>query len=203
VFKYVDEVRWGVTRFGSGSREIHFSDSYRYERAAYLLDRELGLRMVPVTVIREIRGREGCLSHFLDHASHEREPLEGLTGQQVLALSKQRTIMRIFDALIYNTDRNLGNWLVDDADRSLYLIDHSRSFREQKELPAEFFQRHIRLSRQLYEKLSALGEERLVALLGTLLHRPQIRAVLVRRDLILERIDQDREAYGDAFVFTD
>ena len=37
-------------------------------------------------------------------------------------------VVRLFDQLIYNTDRNLGNLLID-KDWRLWMIDHTRAFK--------------------------------------------------------------------------
>jgi hypothetical protein len=55
--------------------------------------------------------------------------------------------------------------------------------------------------RALYERLGALEEKPLVELTRGVLSKGQVRALLVRRDRILEKIDGDRERLGDAAVF--
>jgi hypothetical protein len=200
VFKYLDEHRRGVTRLGGGATEMNFSDSYKYERAAYLLDRELGLNMVPVAVLRNIKGDEGALVAWIPNADHEAK-LGRPTGPQMAALAQQKGLMRLFDALIYNVDRRQDNWMIDKESWDLYLIDHSRAFRERKELPEGFADQRVRLSRSLYENLEALQEEQLTELLGDLISGAQLESLLARRDLILEKIEQDRDTYGDTVVF--
>ena len=41
---------------------------------------------------------------------------------------KQLQMMNVFDALVYNTDRNRGNMLIT-PDWKLWMIDHTRAFR--------------------------------------------------------------------------
>lgn len=50
-YKSVNRESRGLTRFASGRSELNFTDSFHYERAAYRLDRAIGLGMVPVTVV--------------------------------------------------------------------------------------------------------------------------------------------------------
>jgi hypothetical protein len=47
--------------------------------------------------------------------------------------AKQIHLMRVFDELIFNTDRNLGNILIKTG-WSMRLIDHTRAFRAYKSL---------------------------------------------------------------------
>ncbi len=199
VFKTMDVFRRGRTEMQDGTWEMNFGDSYRFERAAYLVDRELGLNMVPVAVIREVKRTDGALIDWITDATHENDPERPLSPAEVAALAPQKAIMHLFDALIYNFDRNVKNWMVE-GDR-LYLIDHSRSFRELGELPESYLKRRAWLTRDLAGKLKALDEERLTLLLEDLVTRGQIRALLSRRDQILEKIARDGEEYGETVVF--
>jgi len=203
IFKHVDEVKRGRTRFGSGRSELNFTDSYRYERAAYLLDRELGINRVPVAVIRQVEGRDGALVQWLENASMEAQLGRQLTTQERIDLAGQKSTMHLFDALILNTDRRPENWLVGTDDLTLYLIDHSRAFRLQRELPEDFLRRPVRIPRELVAELENLNENDLTDLLEGLIDKAQIRALLVRRDLILQKVRQDLEAYGESVVFSE
>jgi len=109
--------------------------------------------------------------------------------------------MRLFDALIYNTDRHAANQLHTLEDWQLNLIDHSRAFRTHQELPDGFARRPMTITRSLLAKIEALNEQQLKKLLKRELGRTQIKSILVRRDLILEKLERDRQEYGDAFAF--
>lgn len=203
VFKVVDDHRRGLPAKVGGFQEMNFSDSYKYERAAYLLDRELGLNLVPVAVIRELKGSEGALVAWIPNTTHESRMTQIPTGLQLAELVQQKAIMRLFDALILNVDRRVENWLLDKDTWALYMIDHSRAFRGRKKLPAEFTGQRARLSQSLYTSLEALNEDRLTELMGDLISELQIRALLARRDLILDKVDQDCAEWGREAVFPD
>lgn len=202
VFKSVDVRRRGRTRFASGRSELNFSDSYRYERAAYLLDQLLGLEMVPVTVVRRVGGEEGALTHWIANAITEHQRIEqGLRPRDMRELLDQWADMRLFDVLIANTDRHAGNQLYTLEDWRLRLIDHSRAFRKNEELPEEFAARPTTLTRSTAANLEGLEEESLSRLLRGLLGRDQIRSLLRRRDLLLEKVERDLLEYGEAYVY--
>ena len=110
--------------------------------------------------------------------------------------------MRLFDALIYNTDRNESNYLLDDRDWRLYLIDHSRAFRQTSDLPEGFEQTRAWLSRDLYDQLNALDGDQLIELMEGVISVGQIEKMLERRDRIIDKIDQDREEFGDEVIFS-
>ena len=89
----------------------------------------------------------------------------------------------IFQELISNSDFNQTNMLIT-KDWRLWLIDFTRAFREYRKLdqPA----RVARIDRRLYEALGRLDETSLRAEMKGLLTTRQIRAILARRDLMLE-----------------
>ncbi len=201
VFKFVDEHRRGSTRLAGGKVEFNFSDSYLYERAAYLLDREIGLDMVPVAVLRSYKGDSGVLVDWIPDTVHENAVSSPLSGPQTASLYRQKTRMHLFDSLIFNTDRRAENILIDESTARLYLIDHSRAFRETKELRDEFAGGRVWLSRETYDKLAGLDEAHLAELLDGLISKNQLKALLERRDLIVAKIDRDVGEHGEESVF--
>ena len=88
----------------------------------------------------------------------------------------------MFDNLIHNIDRNLGNSLITD-DWQLRLIDHSRSFRKATSLrePDQL----ARFSRSLLESMARLEKSELRERLGRYISVFQIDALLERRDRLL------------------
>ncbi len=203
LFKSIDEHRRGVTRLQGSGAEMNFSDDFRYERAAYLLDRSLGLDMVPVAVLRSRRGDEGVLVDWIENASHQTEMPAEPTAQQMIYLGRQKKLMRLFDSLIANTDRRPPNWMIGNEDYKLYLIDHSRAFRTDKELQQDFLDDRAWLPRDVYQRLEELDERDLKEQLKYLLDGNQIRAIIVRRDEIVAKIDRDRKEFGDEVVLAD
>jgi hypothetical protein len=203
-FKTVDIYESGVKRHAARGFEQNFDDSYRYDRAAYLLDRRLGLGMVPVTVLRHYDGRDGAAIEWISGAVDEEARREqGLEAPDPQAFRRQRSAMALFDALIHNDDRNLGNQLITTADWRLHLIDHSRSFRLGLDLSQAFRVGQTQVPRTVYERLQELEMGELQELLGELVTRPRLKALLERRDKIVEKVEADRRELGDRFVFAD
>jgi len=201
-FKHLDFERKGLTHFEKAPPQLNFKDSFRYERAAYLLDRLLGLQMVPVTVLRNVKAHEGAVVAWVDDAITEQERLRlKLAPEDIRLLIRQRAAMRLFDALVYNIDNNLGNQLWTRPDWRLHLIDHSRSFRQQSKLPASFADRPVSLGPELYDVLRSLDGPQIEAALGEVLSPREIKTLVARLKLILEKIEHDRRDYGDPFVF--
>jgi hypothetical protein len=203
-FKDVDIHKPGVTRFPGGKTEMNFTDKYIYEIAAYRLDRRLGMNMVPVAVVRKWNGKSGSFVEWIDDAIAENQRIEqGLEPPDPVAVDYQKAVMRLFDALIYNVDRNQTNMLFRKSDWKLFLIDHSRSFRQIKKLPKAFAGNPKSLPRDLLTQLESLEAAELKTLLKNVATGPQIKTMLLRRDQILVEIAEDRESYGDNMVFQD
>ena len=200
-FKIVDETAMRQ-RFADGTVELHFTDSWEYEIAAWELDKLLGTGLVPPTVKRQIGRHVGALSLWVDGAITEVERLE-VTKERapdIEAWNRQVQTVRLFWQLIYDTDyRNAKNLLVT-PDWKIYKIDASRAFRTRSELLEDVALE--RFSRRVLAALAALDRETLEARLGKWLDRQQIDALLKRRALILELAERRTSELGeDATLF--
>ena len=103
----------------------------------------------------------------------------------------------MFDELIQNRDRNLGNTLYT-ADWMTWMVDHTRSFRLNKDLgkPDEL----IRVERSLYDNLKKLTVTSLAAAVGKHLRKAEVEAVIARRDLIVKHFEARIAKSGEAAV---
>lgn len=172
-----------------GPSEVNFRDSYRYNIAGYQLARLLGLANVPVSVEREIQRETAAVTWWIDdvlmdEAGRRKTPAPGWVATRTTA---QIHIMRVFDELIANTDRNLGN-LLWTTDGTMWMIDHTRAFRLQKILKNPALLQ--RCERGLLEGMRSLSLENLKKAMGDALTKPEIEAVLSRRDAIVKLFDE-------------
>jgi hypothetical protein len=171
--------------------------------AAYRLDRALGLNMVPVAVVRHVKV-EGAVIEWIQDAFSERERREkNLEPPDSERLVQQQALMHLLDALMLNKTRSETDQLIELDSWHLRLIDHSRAFRESTEMLPSFADRPACLPRSVLSKLEELDGESLNELMAELLSATQIRALLERRDKVLEKISADRERLGDSKVFQD
>jgi hypothetical protein len=184
----------------SRGREIDFRDSYRNNAAAYRLDRLLGLGMVPVTVVRRFDGKKAGFTWWVDDVlMDERDRMrKKLDAPDIPAWNRQMWVVRLFDQLIYNTDRNLGNLLIDKSWR-LWMIDHSRAFKifEEPKSPDNL---STRCDRGLLEALRRLDADRVTAATRELLSATQVKALMARRDFIVAYYDRKIAELGEAEV---
>lgn len=187
-FQSIDEHR-SMATLGSGRMEPGFVDSYKYNIAAYALAELLGVDdMLPVYVERKWHGDAGSLSWWLPVKMDEQERAkQKITAPDIRAWNQQMYRIRVFDQLVYDTDPNLGNFLIDE-NWKLWRIDFTRSFRRSHDLrsPGDL----IRCDRQLLEKMKALNENELAAKTKHYLDKDEVKAVMARRDKIVAHFEK-------------
>jgi hypothetical protein len=199
IFRDVNESR-NTPIFGGGRGEMYFRDSYIYEPAAYYLSRLLGLNNVPPATLRKYKNEHGSVQIWVEHAVTDKAMGRGVKAPDPVEWNKQLQMMNVFDALIYNTDRNSGNLLIA-PDWKLWLIDHTRAFRRLNALPEGA--RVNQCERGFYQKLKGLNEDSLRELLKPYLSSYELEGLWKRRNLILERLDKLIAEKGESQVLYD
>jgi hypothetical protein len=173
--------------------EINFRDKWEFNVAAYRIDRLLDLRHVPVSVARPWSGKPAAFTWWIDDVMMDEGGRLKKNIQPPIPLCwiEQLWSVRVFDQLIDNVDRNLGNIVISKSWR-LWAIDHTRAFRYSKdprkpdELP--------RVDRGLLERMKALDVATLKREVGSFVTDADIRAVLSRRDGIVAHFQKRGEA---------
>jgi hypothetical protein len=109
-------------------------------------------------------------------------------------------VVRVFDQLLFNTDRNLQNLLIT-PDWKLWMIDHTRCFRLRTDLAAP--KNLVRCDRKLLARMRELTKESLKTELGDLLRGNEIDGLLARRDKIVAFFDAKIARDGEDRVLFD
>jgi len=164
--------------------ELNFVDSYKYNIAAYQLAELLGLDdLVPLYVERKWKGDTGSLSWWLPVKMDEVERhKQKLTAPDPDAWNHQMYRVRVLDQLVYDNDPNLTNVLIGE-DWKIWRVDFSRAFRLSKDLKNP--NNLVRCDRQFLEKLKTLTEADLLQKTKETLTKPEVQAVMARRDKIV------------------
>lgn len=186
-FQSVDERRT-TADFGTRGMEINFVDSHHFNLAAYEIAGMLGLAdMMPVTAHRDWNGKSGTVTWWVDDAFDERTRLkENRQPPNAMRWAQQMYRMRVFAALVGDTDRNLGNVLIT-RDWKLWMIDFTRAFRLWTEIkyPGDLSQ----IDRSLLAHLRTLDAKTVRESTSHCLAPHEVDALMKRRDLLVAHFD--------------
>lgn len=187
VFQAIDEHKT-VANLGGGGRqaqtELNFVDSYKYNVAAYEIAHLLDLdQMMPVYVERRWNGQLGSISWFVPTLMDESERhKKNIQPPRPSEWNEQMYRMRVFSALLRDTDRNLTNVLVTH-DWKVMMIDFSRAFRLQPEL---LHAKDLgKIDRRLLARLEALSKDEVRQAVTDFLTKSELDAMMQRRDLLV------------------
>jgi hypothetical protein len=186
---------------GDRGAELNFRDTWKFNVAGYKLACLLGLDdMVPPSVERSVAGKTSSLTWWIDNSMMEVDrQKKRIPIPDKDKWNREMHVVRVFDQLIYNTDRNLQNLMVDQEFR-LWMIDHSRAFRMYSTLKEK---KDLQMcDRALLARLRDLKAEEMQTL-KPYLSDPEIKGLLSRRDKIVQLFDQLIKTKGEAAVLYD
>jgi hypothetical protein len=196
-------------------RQKGFFENWRWEIAAYRLDKHLGLNMVPPTVERRFQGNRGSCQFWVTSMMSLKTKFEDkikTPSYRVFNWNRAFYKARAFDNLIANEDRHQNQTLITE-DWRMILIDHSRSFRTSKKFTKKLIYDEKnkegptfimkQLPRALYEKIKSLNAEVIKNAVGEYLKDKEIEAVLVRKDLIVKWVEDRIKKMGEDKVLYD
>jgi hypothetical protein len=179
--------------------EVNFKDSYRYNIAAYRLARLLELDTVPMSIEREVEGRRAAVTWWIDDVMMDEGDRVKKKVRDPNALRGSGYVYRhrVFDELIQNRDRNLGN-LLYTSDWKMWMIDHTRAFRLGRNLlkPDQL----VRIERSFFETLKKLTPASVTEAVGTSLTKQEIDALIARSDVIVKLFEQKIARSSEAAV---
>jgi hypothetical protein len=185
-----------------------FLESWKWEIAAYRIDKLIGLDMVPVTVERRFQGDLGSCQLWIEDTftlKVKEEKKLKTPSYKVFPWNRSLFKQRAWDNLIYNEDRHQNQFLITQDWRML-LIDHSRSFATSKKstkrmIYDEKFNEGPRLMKELprtlYENIKSLTAAKIKGVVGDYLTDAEIEAVLVRRELIVAWVEKRIKELGE------
>jgi hypothetical protein len=189
-------------------------DSWKYEIAAYRLDKLIGLYMVPPAVEREFQGKKGDLSLWADSQYSLLKIMEhGIKIPQSAReqVDDMKYVYRLWCCLIANDDPTQQNILYTKDWRTI-LIDFSRAFRSNK----KYTERLVfgingikrtqadrkpflirRVPRVLLDKIKALEFASIKQAVEPYLTDKEIESIIARKKLILDEIAEMVKQNGE------
>jgi len=166
--------------------QVRAKDAARKEVAAYRLDRELKLGLVPVTVEREVQGQHGILqgrpSKWVTQADVQQQSLRGGGWCRT---EPQFQLVYAFDTLIGNEGRAAESLLFDSDSWFVYVTAHEHAFGTTAGLPAYLKAHPPTPGMEIRRRMQALNEAGLQTALGDLVDGKARKAILARRDALL------------------
>ena len=185
-----------------------FVENWRWEIAAYRLDKLLGLNMISPTVEKKFKGVRGSCQLWVDYwikAKDKNEQNIKIPSDKTTSYDRANYLRWAFDNLIANEDRHTGNIFIT-KDWRIILPDHSRSFRTSRKFTKNliYTEKHKdgpkimkELPRAFVEKLESLNYDLIRDCVGEYLTKKEINAVLTRRDLILNVVNERIKKLGE------
>lgn len=183
-------------------RPKSYRDAAIFEVAAYELSELLGIGRVPPAVVRSIDGAHGTVQIWMEQTTPEIELLEqgSLDPPDPARWNRQKEIMRVFDSLIANNDRNQGNLLID-SNWNIWLIDHTRAFKQSSELIDS--DKLTGCERGLWASLQHFDESTIRERVEPYLGSREVRALLLRRDKLIRHLQKLIDKRGEGAVLFD
>lgn len=202
----------GVTRKAlwknAEGRMKGFIENWKWEIAAYRLDKYLELNMISPTIEKKFRGERGSCQLWVDYwikAEEKNEKKIKVPPYKIFYYNRATYLRWAFDNLIANEDRHSGNIFIT-KDWRIILPDHSRTFRTSKKFTknliyTEKYKEGPKIMKELprafVEKLKSLNFELIRDIVGEYLTDKEINAVLLRRVLILKIINERIKMLGE------
>jgi hypothetical protein len=191
LFKYIDRLR-----------PDPLADSYKYDLAAYALDKYLILAYVPPIVEYQVDKTPGALQAFVANSISEADRKERrLVPKDPESFEKSMTDLKVFQNLVYDDCQNEKDTLVGRDDWRIYRVDFSEAFAPKKDIVPHCDIR--KCSRLLYKKLLSWDDKTVAGLMAPYLNEEEIRALNLRRELIIRYIQKLIQIAGETNVLFD
>jgi hypothetical protein len=196
--------------------------NYKFNVAAYELDKVLGLNLVAPSVVRTVNGQSASVTWWVDDvvmAESDRRSKK-IEPPDPESWNKQMQAVRVFDELVSNPYRNINpervlttglsdgplpnyTWgeLLITRDWRIWLVDHSGTFRSTKQL--QHPQSLTRCDRTLLRRLRELNQQTFQQKLGKYLSSTQMDALEARRAMIVRHFEEQITSKGDDAVLYD
>jgi len=168
------------------TRPTPLPDSYKYELAAYALDKLLGFQKIPPMIKREIDGTLGSLQIRIENCFSLADKNEKVPPDPQ-AFSDTLEEINVFENLIYNERTDLDDILIHQETWDIFRVDFSEAFEPTPALIPN--QKIKRCSKELFRNLKELSDNVIRARLEEYLSEEEISALLRRKALIIETIE--------------
>ena len=186
--------------------------NYRFNVAAYELDKALDLNFVVPAVERTIKGQPAAFTWWVDDVLMNEQSRRGqkIEPPDPDRWNKQMQVVRVFDELIANAYRKVSpafylatmwdNLLITKEWR-IWLVDHTRTFGTSRQL--ENPESLAQCERAMLNKLRELTRVAMKQKLEKYLDVEQLDALEARRELLIKHFAEEITLKGEGAVLYD
>ncbi len=194
-----DIIRWAQFKYVDRPRPEPLPDSFKYELAAYKLNKYLDLGLVPPAVKRTINDSPGSLQAFIENAFRVSDiKRENFVPADPEAFDRTMADLKVFENLVYDRCDNERDTLIQRESGQIFRVDFSEAFApENGTIPGCDI---LRCTRRLYEKLREWDQDKVRILVAPYLNEEEIRALHARQGSIIRMIDKQIEERGENAV---
>lgn len=180
-------------------RPAPLPESYKYELAAYALDKLLDFNKIPPAIEREIRGVRGSLQVLVENCfGLDEQQRQNISPPDSQAFSDALDEINIFENLVYSERRELDDILIQEESWDMFRVDFSEAFSPTPHLIPE--QKIIRCSKKLFQNLQELSDAVIEGKLENYLNDEEMSALLKRKALIIKTLKKLIEEKGKEAV---
>lgn len=197
--------RGGFLRFTDRQRPITPPDSYKYCLAAYELDKLLDLNLTPATVERVVQDRQCSLQLLIEDIIDEsNRRVKKLDPPDPESFSKIMDDLNIFEHFTYSSalcghKGSLEDILIEHKkDWKVWRVDFSTAFADSQNLIPDCEIK--RCSKKLFQNLVDLKDKTIKTKLKRFLNKEEIGALLERKKVIIEKLQQLIKEKGEEAV---
>ncbi len=170
-------------------RPAPLPESYKYELAAYAMDKLLDFQKIPPILERKIEDTWGSLQIRIENCmTLDEQRRNDLAPPDSHAFKNALDEINIFENLVYNERKELDDILIHKESWKIYRVDFSEAFDTSPDLIPE--QKITRCSKTLYNNLKELSDEMIKARLAIFLNEAEIDALLKRKALIINTLNR-------------
>ncbi len=201
-------IRRGFMKFTNRTRPNHQFpfDSYKYELAAYELDKLFGLRLIPPVVERTVGERNASLQILIeDFITEEYRRRHKVEPPDPAGFERTLDELKILEHLTYSfticEQTSMDDILIDhERGWKIWRVDFSQAFDIYTEISPGC--EISRCSKELYQKLSNVKDKTIRSKVKKYLNTDEITTLLKRKGLVIERLQRlIKEKGEDAVLF--
>lgn len=180
-------------------RPASLPESYKYELAAYALDKLLDFQRLPPTLEREIEDTRGSLQVRIENCMGlDKQRREEITPPNPQALSNALEEINVFENLVYSLREELDDILIQIESWRVFRVDFSEAFEPSLDLIPD--QQITRCSEKLFNNLQSLSDDVIKVRLESYLNDDEMSALLTRKALIIETVKKLIQEKGKTAV---